>query len=160
MMFSHSATTWLLIAATVTAGLAAGLLYGFAVAVMPGLRHVPDEAFVAVMQSINQRIVNPWFLLTFIGAPLLAIAALISRFLTDGSGPWWPVAAAATFGVLSVLITATANIPLNDALDAAGFLDPAGARAAFESSWATWNIVRTVVSTAGFAMLVVALVVG
>lgn len=160
MISTHPVSTWLLIAATVVSGLAAGLLYAFAVAVMPGLRQVPDATFVSVMQSINTRIVNPWFLATFLGAPLLAIAAVVSRFVVGGEGPRWPLLAGAALAVLSVLITAAANIPLNNALDAAGSLDPAGARAAFENGWVAWNVARAVVATAGFALLVLALAVG
>jgi len=160
MITSHPLTSWLLVAATITAGLAAGLLYAFAVAVMPGLANVHDAAFVAVMQSINRSILNPWFLLTFLGAPVLAIAAVIARYVTGGPGPWWPLISATALALLSVLITAALNVPLNNALDAAGSTDAAGVREAFESRWVSWNKVRTVVSTASFGFLVLALALG
>jgi uncharacterized membrane protein len=160
MFTTHSPTMWLLLAAAITAGLAAGLLYAFAVAVMPGLAGVQDAAFVSVMQSINRRIINPWFLLTFLGAPLLAMATVISRYLTGGPGPWWPLLTAAALALLSVLITAALNIPLNTALDAAGSIDPASVREAFESRWVSWNIARAIVSTLAFGFLVLALALG
>jgi uncharacterized membrane protein len=160
MIPTHALTSWLLVAATITAGLAAGLLYAFAVAVLPGLAAVSDAAFVPVMQSINRSIINPLFLLTFLGAPLLAIATVIARFVTSGPGPGWPLITAVVLALLSVLITATINVPLNDALDAAGSLDVAAARQAFEGRWVTWNIVRSVVSTAAFGFLVLALALG
>jgi len=160
MISTYPQTSWLLIAATITAGLAAGLLYAFAVAVMPGLADVDDAAFVSVMQSINRRIINPWFLLTFLGAPVLAIAAVISRSVTGGPGPWWPLITATAMALLSVLITAALNIPLNNALDAAGSTDPAAVREAFERRWVSRNTARTIVSTAAFGFLVVALALG
>jgi uncharacterized membrane protein len=160
MIPTHALTSWLLVAATITAGLAAGLLYAFAVGVLPGLAGVSDAAFVSVMQSINRSIVNPWFLLTFLGAPLLVIATVVVRFVSTGPGPGWPLITATVLSLLSVLITAAINVPLNDALDAAGSVDIAAARQAFEGRWVTWNIVRTVVSTAAFGFLVLALALG
>jgi uncharacterized membrane protein len=157
MFTTHPVPTSLLIAATLTSGLAAGLLYGFACAVMPGLSHVGDAAFVSAMQSINSSIVNPLFLLTFLGAPLLTVGAIVGRLGTDIRTPWWPLVAALVLTVLSLLITATMNIPLNNTLDAAGSLDPAAVRDAFESRWVNWNIARTVASTAAFGCLAVAL---
>lgn len=157
MITSHPLTSWLTIGATIAAGLATGLLYAFAVAVLPGLAQVRDDSFVAVMQAINRAILNPWFLLTFLGAPALAIAAVIGRFTAGGAGPWWPLIGGAALLVVSVLITAAVNVPLNNTLDAAGSADPAGVRAAFEGHWVSWNIARTVVSTLGFALLVTAL---
>src|SRR3954451_10173744 len=76
--------TTLLISSTVATGLSAGLLYGFACAVMPGLKDVDDSAFVAVMQSVNRRILNGWFLVTFVGAPVLTIGAAVAALLGDG----------------------------------------------------------------------------
>jgi uncharacterized membrane protein len=63
--------------------------------------------------------------------------------------------------MLTIIITLTVNVPLNDAIKAAG--DPASignlaaVREQFnEARWATWNLVRTVASVASFALLVVA----
>jgi len=54
------------------------------------------------------------------------------------------------------------NVPLNDAIKAAGepdrIPDLAAVRAAFhESRWATWNLVRTVTTVVAFGILVGAL---
>ena len=74
-MTTDALPTTLLISATVASGLAAGLLYGFACAVMPGLKEVDDRAFVSALRSVNRRILNGWFLLTFVGSPVLTVAA-------------------------------------------------------------------------------------
>jgi uncharacterized membrane protein len=147
----------MLIAATVTTGLVAGLLFGFACAVMPGLGRVDDAAFVAVMQSINVRILNGWFIACFVGAPLLTVAALAVDVIGDRTRVL-PTAAAVVLTVLSNLITATANVPLNNALDA-GAVDQAQARALFEARWVRWNITRTLASVGAFGCLVWALAV-
>jgi uncharacterized membrane protein len=50
-------------------------------------------------------------------------------------------------------------VPLNDRLEAgaARLADPAELRAAFESVWVRWNLVRAVLNTAAFGCLGVAL---
>jgi len=148
-----------LVAATITSGLTAGLLYGFACAVMPGLRQVDDRAFVMVMQSINRRIVNPVFLVTFIGTPVLAVGALV--VVAAGPGRWAVVGAVAC-SLLTIIITAAANVPLNNTIDAAGDPDrnpdPRSVRRNFENRWVRWNIARSVTSTGAIALLAVALV--
>jgi uncharacterized membrane protein len=146
----------MLIAATITTGLVAGLLFGFACAVMPGLRRVDDAAFVAVMRSINRRILGGWFLLCFVGAPLLTVTALVVDVIGDRAGVL-PIATAVVLTALSYLITAVVNVPLNNALDAST-ADPAQARALFEGQWVRWHIARTLTSTGSFGGLVWALV--
>jgi uncharacterized membrane protein len=156
--------TTLLISSTVATGLSAGLLYGFACAVMPGLKDVDDRAFVAVMQSVNRRILNGWFLATFLGAPVLTVSAAVAAFLADGVDQRFTVGGAALLSVLSVAITGSINVPLNNALDAAGdpnaLSSPAGVRARFERRWTRGNLARAAASTAAFGGLVWALANG
>jgi uncharacterized membrane protein len=140
-----------LVAATIVAGLAAGLFYAYSCSVMPGLAHADDRTFVKGMRGINIAIVNGWFMLSFLGAPLLAgVAGVLSP--RSGRTLWWIVAGFALL-VATIVITRVVHIPMNDALDAGGD-DYAAVRARFEASWVRWNIVRTVVSTAGFGCLV------
>jgi uncharacterized membrane protein len=65
-----------LLAATLVAGLQAGTYFTWATGVMPGLAKVDDRTFVHAMQQMNIAIVNPVFLATFLGAPLLAGATI------------------------------------------------------------------------------------
>ena len=152
-------TGHMLISAAITTGLVAGLLFGFACAVMPGLSRVDDAAFVAVMQSINRRILNGAFLVCFAGAPLLTVASLVLEVVGDGH-TWVPIAGAVLLTVVSYLITATVNVPLNNAVDSAGAMERSAARARFEGRWVRWNIARTLASTGAFGALVWALAVG
>jgi uncharacterized membrane protein len=143
-----------LIAAMIAAGLLAGLFYAYAVSVLPGLSRSDDRTFVEGVRGINVAILNGWFLLTFLGAPVLALAALL---LDPRSGPtlWWLVTGFAC--LLAVLVvTGVVHVPLNNAL-AAGGTDYAQLRARFEAPWVRWNVLRTLFSLAGFASLVGAL---
>ena len=63
--------------------------------------------------------------------------------------------------MLTVVITGAGNIPLNNALDAAGPVDNdvadlAAVRAAFESRWVRLNVVRALTSTLALGCLVLA----
>ncbi|CAI9412196.1 anthrone oxygenase family protein [Nocardioides sp. T2.26MG-1] len=142
-----------LLTATVAAGLQAGTYYTWASGVMPGLARTDDRTFVHTMQQMNIAIVNPVFMATFLGAPLLAGAAVLTSSST--ARPW--VIAGLALAIGTVAITAGGNIPLNNALDAAGAVDRitdlAGVRADFEDAWVRWNVARAVTSTASLACL-------
>jgi uncharacterized membrane protein len=151
-----------LIVATVAMGLLAGFLYAYACSVMPGLHRTDDRTFVSSLQQINVAILNGWFFATFLGAPLVtALAGLLQ--LGGGSRRvlLWIVAAFILCAV-GFVITIVVNVPLNDALAAAGdpeqATDLAAVRAQFEASWVRWNIARAVGFTAAFGCLTWALV--
>lgn len=138
-----------LIAATVLSGLIAGLYYTFFCAVMPGLRRVPDAAFVESMRSINLAILNPWFALVFAGAPLATVVALVL-------GPTVPLAVGVGLHLVALIVTFRINVPLNEKLDGTTADRPA-ARAAFEERWVRWNLVRAICCTAALMVLCIEL---
>lgn len=151
-----------LVAAVLVTGLSAGLYYGFACAVLPGLRAAGDRTFVEAMRRINTAILNGWFLTLFLGSLVLTLGTGVLHLVGDGAQGAVPWIGAATVLYLGVLgITFRANIPLNDALEAAGTPDGAAALAAvrerFEAAWVRWNTVRAVVNTAAFGCLACAL---
>lgn len=151
-----------LIAATLTIGLVAGLFYAYACSVMPGLGRTDDRTFVSAMRHINEAILNGWFAVIFVGAPLLTAVAAILHLRADGRSvlPW--IAAAFVLCAVMLVITFGANIPLNNALASAGDLGDVTALAAirerFEAGWVRWNIARAVVCTGAFGCLAWALV--
>src|SRR4051812_9813929 len=61
----------LLVVAAVVAGLQAGTFFTWSTGVMPGLARVDDRTFIDAMQQMNVAIVNPVFIATFLGAPVL-----------------------------------------------------------------------------------------
>ena len=152
-----------LIAATLTTGLSAGLYYGFACAVIPGLRRSGDRTFVETMQRINTAIINGWFMLLFVGSLVLTATAAALQLVGDsGTAAAWTVAAFVLYTAV-LIITMRFNVPLNNQLDAGGSspgsaTELAALRAQFERPWARWNVIRTVCNTAAFACLACALV--
>jgi uncharacterized membrane protein len=145
-----------LVAAVITNGLTAGLFAAYSYAVMPGLGRADDRTFVEAMQRTNAAILNGWFGLCFGGAVVFSVLAVV---LHRGRPGWGWIIAGLVLYVAVLVVTFRVNVPLNDALAAAGDGDPAAARAAFEGAWVRWNVVRAVLSTGAFGCLVGALVV-
>jgi uncharacterized membrane protein len=150
-----------LLGATITMGLVSGVFVLYAHTIMPGLKETDDRTFVTAFQSIDRAIINPWFMAGgFLGALLFTLAAAIAH-LGRGALPW--VVAALVLYVIAFVITIVVNVPLNDAIKAAGdpdrIRDLAAVRDRFnEARWAGWNLVRAVTSTAAFGCLAWALV--
>ncbi len=161
-MSGETVRTLLLMGATMTMGLAAGVFALYAHTIMPGLRATDDRTFVGAFQAIDRAIMNPWFMTTaFLGPLLLALAATM---VTLGHPPIAWVAAALALYLVAVVITIAVNVPLNDAIKAAGdpdrIADLGRVRAQFdETRWAAWNVVRVLTSAAAFGCLAWGLVV-
>jgi uncharacterized membrane protein len=151
-----------LLGATITMGLGAGVFALFSHTIMPGLHTTDDRTFVGAFQAIDRAIINPWFMASaFVGPALLAIAATVAN-LGRPALPW--VATALALYVITVVITIAINVPLNDALKAAGDPDRIGDLAQVrdqfnEARWAAWNLARVVTTTTAFGLLAWALVV-
>src|SRR4051812_32966414 len=141
-----------LMAATLTMGLATGAFALYAHTIMPGLKKTDDRTFVAAFQQMDRAIINPWFMLTaFLGALAFTVAAVALNVGRDAL-PW--AAIALGLYLVAVVITFAVNVPLNDALKAAGDpsrIDVAAAREHFnEARWTAFNLVRTLVSAGAF----------
>lgn len=154
--------TLVLIAATLSTGLVAGVFALYAHTIMPALRKVDDRTFVAAFQAIDRAIINPWFLGgSFFGAFVLGAVAAIVHWR---GGALASVLAALLLYLVTLVITVAIHLPLNGRLKAAGDLvrsaDLAAAREQFnEPRWARWNLVRVVTTTTAFGLLAWALVV-
>ncbi len=115
-----------------------------------------DLAYVGTMQHINQAIINPAFVIPFMGIPLVLGAAAITQFRAGDTRRGWLLAGATATYVVGVLgVTIGKNIPLNDALDAFR-IDESDAdalsarRRTYEQPWNRWHHVRAVASIVSF----------
>ena len=59
--------------------------YAWASGVMPGLAQTDDRTFVVAIQEMNRAIVNPVFLLSFLGAPVIGVVGAV---VVDGDARW------------------------------------------------------------------------
>jgi uncharacterized membrane protein len=145
--------------ATLTTGLVAGVFYAYSVSVDPGLAAQSDASYVATMQEINERIQNPLFFASFVGAVVLLLAALVLHLPRLRSGRFLLISLACVLYIGGgFLLTAFINVPMNDQL---ATVDPeapprvlAQAREVYEGPWDFWNGVRTVFSTLAFLALI------
>ncbi len=141
-------------------GLMAGIFFAFSVFVMAALNRLPPAQGIAAMQFINVTILNPLFLLTFMGTAGASVVLAVSAFRRWGEpGAVWLMAGSVLYLVGSILITSMFNVPRNDALAA---LDPNSANAAtqwahYVSEWTAWNHVRTVMTLAAMLSFIVAM---
>lgn len=152
-------STILLIIGLVLTALMAGVYFSFSVAVTPGLGRTDDKAYVTATQRINESILNPVFLLTFLLAFVVPAVAVFLHLGDDGRPRLpWIIAGALLYGA-TIVTTAVFNIPLNNQLAAAGDVSDesaAGIRAAFHDRWLRFNTVRAVLALAAVIMLAVA----
>jgi uncharacterized membrane protein len=151
-----------LLGATITMGVMAGVFQLYAYAIMPGLGRTNDRTFVGAFQAIDTAIINPLFMGNFFGALLFTgLAAVLHIGEDEQSVLPWAIAALILYAAV-VVSTITVNVPLNDAIKAAGdpdHIDVAAVRGRFdEARWTRWNVVRAVLTTAALACLAWALV--
>ncbi|MFI9506161.1 DUF1772 domain-containing protein [Nocardia sp. NPDC052566] len=151
-----------LIIAVVVTGLLAGTYYAYATSVMLAMRRLDDKTFVEVFNKINDVIVNPVFMLSFLGSVGLSILAGAFYLRADLRSVLLWIGVGVVLNILSLVVSAVFNIPLNNHLatanDATGAVDFAGLRKDFETPWVAWNIVRGLINTAALVALSLAVV--
>lgn len=155
-MISDAVRAVALLGATITMGLVAGAFAIYAHTVMPGLKTTDDRTFVGAFQAMDRAIINPWFMAGgFLGALVLTLIAA-GLNLHRPALPW--IIAALVLYLFAFVATIAVNVPLNDAMQAAGDPDQipnlAQVRQQFqEARWAAWNLARTLASIVAFACL-------
>ncbi|MEV5838226.1 anthrone oxygenase family protein [Nocardia sp. NPDC052112] len=152
-----------LVAAALATGLIAGVFYAYAISVMPALNRTDDRAMIDVMQKINVVIINPWFMIGFLGTVGFTLLAAALHLGKEHRTILIWLGVALALNVIAFAVTSGLNVPLNDQLAAAGdparIGDLAKVRADFESAWVRWNILRAILHTLAFLVLTGALFV-
>lgn len=155
-----------LVTATVLTSLVAGLLFAFAVVVMPGIATLGDRDFLAAFQAIDGVVQDnqPVFMVVWVGSVVsLVVVGVLA--LVDPAGSDVVVVALAV-NLLGVQApTVAVNVPLNNALQAVDLptVDEAScrrARDAFESRWNRWNLARAILAGLTVLLLSIALASG
>jgi uncharacterized membrane protein len=146
----------LTLVAALGCGLMAGVFFAFSAFVMKALARIPQGEGIAAMQSINVAVINPWFLLVFLGtAGLCAFLAVVSFLRWDV----YPLAGSLLYLLGTVLVTLVFNVPKNNALAKLARAEPRGATLwpQYVASWTAWNHVRTIAALAAAASFSLAL---
>jgi uncharacterized membrane protein len=150
-----------LLLATMTTGVTTGVFFLYANTIMPGLGKTDDRTFVGAFQQIDRAIINPLWMAFFFGALILTGVAGAMHLGASGRKllPWIAIAFVAY--LIVVIITMAVNVPLNDAIKAAGdpdSIDLAKVRDDFHAGrWEAFNWIRVVLNLGAFALLSVAL---
>ena len=141
-------------------GLSAGLFYAWQVSVIPGTKLTQDYTYIETMQKINRAIINPPFMLIFLGSLLIQILSVILYWNTEMS-LWLILSATLVYGAGTVIITGLGNVPLNDALDELQLNDLSKEeiskeRHDYEVPWNRLHLIRTIFSVISFMLLLAA----
>lgn len=154
----------LFLAALATA-LAAGLFYSYSCSVNPGLARLGDREYLMAMQHINRAILNPVFCASFLGALVLLPLSAWLNYTTPVPVRFWLLAGAAVVYAVGLCgVTMFGNVPLNEMLDGfaienASAADLAAKRLAFEGSWNSWHLIRTVSGVMSLALILAACII-
>jgi uncharacterized membrane protein len=156
-----TARTVVLFVAVMSSGILAGFFLTYGFTIMPGLATTEDQVFVEAFQGLERMFgtfefgINWPVILGYLCGPVvMAVAMALHR----KSGPilkW--LLAAFVLTIATIAITQIFNVPLNDAITAAG--DPTGTGAAQvradfrEDWWRTWNLARSATAVGAFACL-------
>lgn len=146
-----------LVVAAISTGLLAGVYYAYASSVMLAFHQLDDRTFVDVMNRINTVIVNPVFMLSFLGSVAFTVLAAALHLRADQRTVLWWILGALALNIISFLISSGGNIPLNNTLANVHAGDFASVRTHFEAPWVRLNIMRALANTGALGLLAWAL---
>jgi uncharacterized membrane protein len=141
-----------LILSILLCSLVAGLVFGFAVVVMPGISGLSDRDFLVSFKHMDGIIQNNQavFILVWVGSVVAIIATMVLGVQNLAASQTNLLGLAIAFYLLGVqLPTACFNIPLNNELQNKNMMVMEGTeltifRSKFETNWNFWNRFRLV----------------
>ena len=146
--------------------LVAGLLFGFAVVVMPGIAKLTDKEYLMAFKHMDGIIQNnqPLFILVWAGSILSIIITLILGIMNLGGTQIYLMVFASILYLFGVqLPTFRFNIPLNNSIqhldiESLEESEAKSSRVDFEIPWNRWNKIRTVNAILSVSMLLLLLI--
>ena len=135
----------LIVAMAITgSGVVTGLLFAFSNFVMRALQDLPTEHGMFAMQRINETIINPIFLLFFMGTPVFCLIIGVVSVLNFGASEYAYFLAGAMVYLLGPFgITMLFNVPLNNTLAGTALTESAEVWPLYRKKWQRWNHLRT-----------------
>ena len=145
--------------------LVAGLLFGFAVVVMPGIAKLTDKEYLLAFKHMDGIIQNnqPLFILVWAGSILSVIVTFVLGIMNLNGMQIYLLSAASVLYLLGVqLPTFRFNIPLNNSLQSLDIkalkeTESTLFRSDFEAPWNRWNRFRTVNAIIAVSMFILVL---
>jgi uncharacterized membrane protein len=146
--------------------LVAGLLFGFAIVVMPGIAKLTDKDYLLAFKHMDGIIQNnqPLFILVWVGSIISIFITLILGIMNLSGTQIYLLVFASILYLFGVqLPTFRFNIPLNNSLKNLDILsleesEATSSRVGFEIPWNRWNKIRTVNAILTVLMLLLLLI--
>ncbi len=165
IMIHQSIFSLLLGFATLSTALVAGLVFTFAVIIMPGIAKLEDRGFVRAFQVIDGIIQNgqPIFGLVWLGSILsLCAVSILGLWQLEGLPKWLLLSANLLYISGVQMPTFGINVPLNNQLQTIVVAEARGdtirqEREHFEESWNLANSFRTYAAILVVVMLLLVL---
>ena len=152
-----------LVLSTLMCSLVAGLLFAYAIVVMPGLKNLDDKSFIRAFQ-VTDRIIqdnHPLFLLVWLGSAVSIVVFAVSGFGKLAGIDFYLMLFASVGYIIGVQIpTIVIHLPLNNRLqkvdvDSSNEEDLKVVRIEFENRWNRSNEIRTFIACSVSLVLIV-----
>ena len=161
MLNKSKMNTIILIIATLSSGLLAGLFYAWSISVTPGLAKVGDANYLQAFQSMNRAILNPAFFILFMGLAVLLPLLCFLYYRSPVNTQFWYILSASVLYLVGVLaVTIFGNVPMNNTLEvlrieSMNAEQMASFRLGFENKWNKLNMIRTICSSLVLISLII-----
>jgi uncharacterized membrane protein len=140
-------------------GLIAGVFFAFSSFVMNALAKLESSQGITTMQFINITVINPSFMVVFLGTALACVFLTVFSLLKrDKPDAIYLLTGSLLYLLGTFLVTIAFNVPLNDALAKVEPTSTEGANlwATYLTNWTFWNHVRTIAALAATAVFSIA----
>ena len=146
--------------------LVAGLVFTFAIIVMPGIRSMDDRGYLMAFKTMDRVIQNnqPLFILVWLGSAIAVLASTAMGVLQlDGLDRLLLIVACLIYIFGVHVPTIAINVPINNRLQTQDLGSSSEAELrelaeTFETRWLRWNTIRTIVAIATTVLFLVLLV--
>lgn len=150
--------TIIIVVSIAGAGLVTGLLFAFSNFVMRALADLPSDDGMFVMQRINETIINPMFLVLFLGTPVLCLIVAVNSGLNMNEvGSLYLLVGALAYLIGPFGITVLFNIPLNNLLARTDVSNSSEIWPMYQKKWQWWNHIRTYIGMASILLMAMGL---
>ena len=146
-------------AAAIGSGVVGGIFYAFSTFVMAALGSLPSAQGAGAMKAINVTVINPVFMLAFMGTAVLCLVLAGASLIWWGRPSGMLMLAASLLYLLGCFgVTMLFNVPLNHQLAAVAPAQEAALWSRYVDVWTLWNHVRTLASIASAILFTAALI--
>jgi len=141
----------------------AGLFYNWSFNITTGLVKLDDRSYLRMMQILNKSILNPSFMLIFIGSIItLSFLTFLQGKIAFNLLFWLIISAMIIYLAGGIVITFCGNLPMNKKLESLNLIQITNDecytfRRIFETKWNTLNLIRTISSLISLVILLIAL---